>query len=121
MITLEQVRLLDQKVNDAVELIDSLRTENRMLNDKLESYQNKISELEILLSSLKDGQSEVEIGFQKALETLSGIEEAEQAEDAPEETVQQEASSPAPESAAEEAVEEESDEEEQTGAELDIF
>jgi hypothetical protein len=89
-----------------------------MLNDKLESYQNKISELEVLLSSLKDGQSEVEIGFQKALETLSGIEEEEGTPQAP---AQQEAASPAPESSADEAVEEESEEEEQTGAELDIF
>lgn len=120
MITLEQVRLLDKKVNDAVELIAKLRAENGMLNDKLESYQNKISELEVLLSSLKDGQSEVEIGFQKALETLSGIDEAESAaaaEASVEEPAEEEADTdeePAAEADAD-------DEEEQSGAELDIF
>jgi chromosome segregation ATPase len=74
MITLEQVRLLDQKVNQAVELISSLKSENRMLKDKLESYQKKISELEVLLSGLKEDQSEVELGFRKALDTLSALE-----------------------------------------------
>lgn len=130
MITLEQVRLLDQKVNDAVELIDSLRTENRMLNDKLESYQNKISELEILLSSLKDGQSEVEIGFQKALETLSGIDEAEgraaaSVAEASETSEEKEAEPEEPEAEKSSSdVSEETDsapEEGQNGAELDIF
>lgn len=130
MITLEQVRLLDQKVNDAVELIDSLRTENRMLNDKLESYQNKISELEILLSSLKDGQSEVEIGFQKALETLSGIDEAEgraaaSVAEASETSEENEAVPEEPEAEKSSSdVSEETDsapEEGQNGAELDIF
>jgi chromosome segregation ATPase len=74
MITLEQVRLLDQKVNQAVELISSLKSENQMLKDKLESYQKKISELEVLLSGLKEDQSEVEVGFRKALDTLSALE-----------------------------------------------
>lgn len=76
MITLEQVRLLDRKVNQAVEFISALKSENRMLNDKLESYQKKISELEVLLSGLKEDQSEVEMGFRKALDTLSAIEKS---------------------------------------------
>ena len=74
MITLEQVRLLDQKVSQAVDLIGILRTENRILNEKLESYQNKIGELEILLSGLKEDQVEVEQGFQKALDALNVLE-----------------------------------------------
>ena len=74
MITLEQVRLLDQKVSQAVDLIGILRTENRILNEKLESYQNKIGELEILLSGLKEDQVEVEQGFQKALAALNVLE-----------------------------------------------
>jgi hypothetical protein len=82
MITLEQVRLLDRKVNQAVELISALKSENQMLNDKLESYQKKISELEVLLSGLKEDQSEVELGFRKALDTLSGIEKSEEKDEA---------------------------------------
>ena len=115
MITLEQIRLLDRKVNQAVEMIDSLKRENRMLSGKLESYQTKISELEVLLSGLKDDQSEVEQGFQKALETLSGIEGEE------------ETPSPAEEPETEEAAAEtdtesgEDDEQEEESAELDIF
>jgi peptidoglycan hydrolase CwlO-like protein len=115
MITLEQIRLLDRKVNQAVEMIDSLKTENQMLSDKLESYQTKISELEVLLSSLKDDQSEVEQGFQKALETLSGIEEETAAPSpAQEPRNDEEADETASESG-------EDDEQEEESAELDIF
>lgn len=115
MITLEQIRLLDRKVNQAVEMIDSLKRENQMLSGKLESYQTKISELEVLLSSLKDDQSEVEQGFQKALETLSGIEE--------DDTAPSPAEEPESIAAADETVAESDDEDEQEeeSAELDIF
>ncbi|ORC34214.1 hypothetical protein B4O97_12940 [Marispirochaeta aestuarii] len=131
MITLEQVRLLDQKVNQAVELISSLKSENRMLKDKLESYQKKISELEVLLSGLKEDQSEVEVGFRKALDTLSALEKAgENAEIAPEEEKNFEADADSADEDPELADEAELDEEEsleaETGsesedAELDIF
>lgn len=125
MITLEQIRLLDRKVNQAVEMIDSLKRENQMLSGKLESYQTKISELEVLLSGLKDDQSEVEQGFQKALETLSGIEEAEATEGqsdipspAQEPVTDEEAAATDSESDAEN---EQEDEQEEESAELDIF
>ena len=119
MITLEQIRLLDRKVNQAVEMIDSLKRENQMLSGKLESYQTKISELEVLLSSLKDDQSEVEQGFQKALETLSGIEEGEAEQNTP-------APADVPEDVEADSDsgdndEQEEEEEEEESAELDIF
>ena len=112
MITLEQIRLLDRKVNQAVEYIDTLKGENQMLSEKLESYQKKISELEVLLSSLKDDQSEVEQGFQKALETLSGIDETEP---------EPEAKAAEPAGVEDDPEAEEAAPEEEDNAELDIF
>ena len=136
MITLEQVRLLDRKVNQAVELIAKLRSENQMLNSKLESYQEKISELEVLLSGLKEDQSEVEHGFQKALETLSVLEESEESTASPAPAVSVSETEPVSEEVEVDTPDEEtvpveedeeiattgaSDEEESEDAELDIF
>ncbi len=142
MITLEQVRLLDQKVSQAVDLISTLRAENRVLNEKLESYQEKIGELEVLLSGLKEDQVEVEQNFQKALSALDLLDSDETADTAvetedaaaqeiteePEESVKLEESA-SNESELEETEHEdpavnelmEEEQPEDNGAELDIF
>ncbi len=138
MITLEQVRLLDQKVSQAVDLISTLRAENRVLNEKLESYQQKIGELEVLLSGLKEDQVEVEQNFQKALNALDMLESsADTAAPDEQETTPEAISSEQPQDPAEESpVENDSESEvedpavndlmedeqpEDNGAELDIF
>jgi len=41
MITLDQIRTLDSKVQQAVEEIESLRDENARLRDKLSAYEKK--------------------------------------------------------------------------------
>ena len=67
MITLDQIRTLDSKVQQAVEEIESLRGENSRLREKLTAYEKKVSELEVLIDGFKNDQGEIEEGIQKAL------------------------------------------------------
>ncbi|MBN2509305.1 MAG: cell division protein ZapB [Spirochaetales bacterium] len=92
MITLDQIRTLDTKVQKAVEEIESLRDENSRLRQKLSAYEKKISELEVLIDSFKNDQGEIEEGIQKALtrldilssQTAAGTKAAEREEKSPE-------------------------------------
>jgi len=76
MITIEQIQKLDQKVQAAVRRITALSTENSSLKGKLESYQKRISELEVLIERFKKDQSEIESGILKALEQLDRLEDS---------------------------------------------
>jgi len=75
MITVEQIRLLEQKVHQAVERIDLLNQENRSLKSKLEHYQTRIAEFEKLIESFKKDQSEIEQGIITALDELNRLED----------------------------------------------
>lgn len=74
MVTLEQIRQLDAKVAKAVELISQLRRENQALTEKLGTYQQRIDELEVLISDFKKSQGEIENGIIHALEELDKLE-----------------------------------------------
>ena len=133
MITLDQIRMLDSKVQQAVEVIEELRNENNTLRDKLSSYESKISELQVLIDSFKADQGEIEEGIQKALERLEVISstskevETPEAEPVVEDTP--EAVQPPPEDSSPEQQEESppadspegEDQEDSQNAELDIF
>ena len=73
MITLDQIRTLDSKVQQTVGVIESLRKENATLREKLSSYEEKIAELEVLIDGFKSDQGEIEEGIQKALKRLDLI------------------------------------------------
>lgn len=108
MITVDQIRKLDQKVQAAVGQIGSLKQENASLKTKLDEYQKRIGELEVMIDQVKQDQQEIEEGILRALEKLDHLEDSGQ-----EETVLQSADSPdtpADDSATE-----------QDGSELDIF
>jgi len=75
MITLEQIRTLEAKVQKAVELIEGLRSENSMLTKKLETYQKRIDELEILVEEFKQDQVQIEQGIIHALNQLEELED----------------------------------------------
>lgn len=76
MVTLEQIKQLDAKVAKAVELISQLRQENKALTDKLENYQLRIEELEILINEFKNSQGEIEEGILHALQELDKLEQS---------------------------------------------
>ena len=75
MITLEQIHQLDQRVHNAVELIQKLRSENESLKLKLDGYEKRIEELQKLVSDYKEDQGEIEKGILKALDQLDALED----------------------------------------------
>lgn len=86
MVTIEQIRLLDQKVHSAVERISLLKQENQSLKSKLEHYESRITELERLIESFKRDQGEIEQGITNALDELNRLEDDLEEKPATEET-----------------------------------
>jgi len=83
MINLEQVKLLETKVTKAIDYVERLGKENialrrqeSELQTRLESYQKRIDELEVLVTGFKEDQSRIEEGILSALDRLSHFEKA---------------------------------------------
>jgi chemotaxis protein histidine kinase CheA len=120
MITIEQIQKLDQKVQTAVKRIATLKSENAGLQAKLDDYQKRIGELEVLIERFKKDQTEIEKGIIRALEQLDHLEDtldekdSTEARDAEKADEQEE-----PPAKTEEAPEDQPDEQEEN--ELDIF
>jgi peptidoglycan hydrolase CwlO-like protein len=83
MINLEQVKLLETKVAKAIDYVDRLAKENAVLHRqeselhaKMESYQKRIDELEVLVTGFKNDQDRIEEGILSALDRLSQFEKA---------------------------------------------
>ena len=76
MPNLDHVRLLESKVERAVQMIKSLHTEKDSLKKEIEVKDKRISELEKLIVAFKDDQSKIEEGIINALNQLSAFEDA---------------------------------------------
>jgi len=83
MINFEQVKLLESKVAKAVDYVERLSKENAALHrqeaelqTRLESYQKRIDELEILVLGFKEDQGRIEEGILAALDRLNQFEKA---------------------------------------------
>jgi len=83
MVSLEQVKLLETRVVRAIEYVARVDTENAALRQKetelrakLDTYQKRIDELEVLVMRFKEDQSRIEDGILSALDRLSQFEEA---------------------------------------------
>jgi len=83
MINLEQVKLLETKVSKTIDFVEKVTKENTALlrreaelQEKLETYQKRIDELEVLIMGFKEEQSRIENGILAALDRLSQFEEA---------------------------------------------
>ena len=76
MISLEQVKLLESKVSKAIEHVIKITEENVLLKGKLDSYQKRIDELEVLIKQFKEEQSRIEDGILSALDRLNQFEDA---------------------------------------------
>ncbi len=74
MISLDQVYLLEQKVESAVEKIQQLQAENDALRNKCLELTNALSSKSEQLSSFENDQDQIEDGIKKALERLTSIE-----------------------------------------------
>ncbi|MDR2629967.1 MAG: cell division protein ZapB [Spirochaetaceae bacterium] len=76
MVTLEQVKLLETKVTKALEFVSKVTGENTLLKEKLDTYQRRIDELEVLIQRFKEDQSRIEEGIISALNRLNQFEDA---------------------------------------------
>ena len=76
MLSLEQVKLLESKVSKTIDYVKKVTEENTSLKGKLDSYQKRIEELEVLIQRFKDDQSRIEDGILSALDRLNQFEDA---------------------------------------------
>jgi chromosome segregation ATPase len=76
MVTLEQVRLLETKVAKAIDFVRQVTEENNALKGKVDSYEKRIDELEVLIQSFKEDQGRIEDGILSALDRLNQFEDA---------------------------------------------
>ena len=74
MISLDQVLLLEEKVESAVEKIKQLEAENAALRNKCSELTNALSTKTEQLTSLETDQKKIESGIIKAIDRLNSIE-----------------------------------------------
>lgn len=75
MLSLEQVKLLEQKVEQAIAKIKALSNERDSLKLKLVEKDKRISELENMVVSFKDDQARIESGIKSTLSLLDSLED----------------------------------------------
>jgi chromosome segregation ATPase len=75
MVTLDQIRSLEAKVQRTVAYIADLKEENALLQQNLEKYRLRIEELEVLINGYKEDQNEIEQGIMNALSHLDRLED----------------------------------------------
>jgi chromosome segregation ATPase len=76
MVSLEQIKDLETKVQHAVTYIAKLKQENALLQKNLEKYRKRIDELEVLINEYKEDQTAIEEGIKNALLHLDKLEDS---------------------------------------------
>jgi hypothetical protein len=76
MVTLDQIKLLENKVAKAIDFISKVTEENSLLKGKLETYRKRVDELEGLVKRFKEDQGRIEEGILAALDRLNQFEDA---------------------------------------------
>ena len=76
MVSLEQVKLLETKVTKTIDYVKKVTEENTALKGKLDSYQQRIDELEIMIKKFREEQNRIEEGILSALSRLNQFEDA---------------------------------------------
>jgi hypothetical protein len=76
MLSLDQAKELQRKVERALDVIASLKKENATLRASLSGYEGRIRELEVLIEGFRKDQSLIEQCIHRALEGLERIEDA---------------------------------------------
>jgi len=76
MVSLEQVKLLENKVTKMIDYVKKVNEENLKLKETLDSYEKRTGELEVLFQRFKDDQNRIEDGILSALDLLNKFEDA---------------------------------------------
>lgn len=76
MINIDQVKALESKVRQALQLIHNLKNENQYLKTRLSDYELRIRELENLVSGFKSSQNEIETSLLHVLQELEQVEDS---------------------------------------------
>jgi len=76
MIKIEQVRLLEQRVQKVISRIGELEHENSTLRGTLQTYQDRIADLELRIEGFTSNQEEIEAGILSALQHLDEVEDS---------------------------------------------
>ncbi|MDR0474391.1 MAG: cell division protein ZapB [Treponema sp.] len=76
MINLEHIRLLETRITKTIEYVKKVNEENAVLKGRLNSYNTRIEELEVLIQQFKDDQGLIEDGILSALDRLNQFEDA---------------------------------------------
>jgi chromosome segregation ATPase len=76
MVSLEQIKQLESRVTKTIDYVKKVTEENKRLKEKLNSYQARIDELEVLVVKFKEDQSLIEDGILSALDRLNQFEDA---------------------------------------------
>jgi chromosome segregation ATPase len=72
---MDQVRQLESRVAKAIDYVNKVTDENTLLKTKLDSYQKRIDELEVLIQRFREDQGRIEEGIISALERLNQFED----------------------------------------------
>jgi chromosome segregation ATPase len=75
MISLEQIRLLEARIDKAVEMIKRLKAENSSLRSTLDSAQARMQDLETRIRDFKVDQEEIEQSILRAINSLDELED----------------------------------------------
>jgi chromosome segregation ATPase len=75
MVTIDQVRQLESRVAKAIDYVNNVTGENTLLKAKLDGYQKRIDELEVLIQRFKEDQGRIEECIIAALERLNRFED----------------------------------------------
>ena len=75
MITLDQVRLLEQKVENAINKINQLQKENTELKEKCAFLESKANNLNQKVSDFESDQNIIEEGIANVLKRLNSVED----------------------------------------------
>ena len=76
MVTLEQIKTLEERVLKAVAYISQLKEENSVLQKNLDKYRKRIDDLEVLINEYTEDQNAIEEGIKNALLHLDKLEDS---------------------------------------------
>lgn len=75
MVTMEHVLQLEARVAKAIDYVNKITDENTLLKTKLDNYQQRIDELEVLIQRFREDQGRIEECILSALERLNRFED----------------------------------------------